>query len=192
MNELKLALFKRPGGVLQGVITSVDKPLDHSLNGLEYEQKFRRMLEAFSPYARLDLIITSNGGVVASAFGLMQAVLKMKRPTRVLVDGRCDSAASLLLCVADEHQVMITPNSSIFIHMPRRIARKKVAGIWKFFAMQNDLATVNMMISAYRARLHWSRRAIRQMMTETRRFSAKEAVDCGLCDAICERWVFEP
>ena len=191
MQELKWALYRKPGGVVQAVITSCQKDPSQIPNAFVYEKKFKRMLEPFKPFTRLDVIVSSPGGAVNSAFGMLKAIYDSHRPVRVLMDGYCGSSATFFVSAADKGQCFITSGGSMYVHMPKLYGREKLSGIWKLLDAQQQLSVVNGMICMYRAKLHWPRREIRLMIKESRRFTAKEAVDVGFADAIMERREFE-
>lgn len=187
-----MALKKMPGGVLQVTVASVPRTPEQLLSGYGYERRARRMLEPFLPCARLDLIIDSAGGALSSAEGITKAIADLaKCPIRVLIDGQCSSAATLVAMAADKGQLMITPRSSVFIHMPKTYGIRRQGGAVQLYERLGKLVAVNTLITVYRSRLKWPRRDIRQMIRDSRRFTAREAVEAGLCDAICERWIFE-
>lgn len=182
--ELKWSLLKRPGGVVQATVTSVEKPPDKLLkNAYEYESRFRKELAAVYPFTRLDLIIDSNGGAVSSACGISAAVLAAKRPVRVLIDGECGSAATLV-AYGTGGKVYITPRSHIMIHMPKVVVCKRSGGIWSFFDKIGKTSTINYMLCLYRHKTRRPKAELRKMLRESRRFSSTEAVMMNFADAI--------
>lgn len=192
MQELKWSLLKRPGGVLQVRISSVDAdPRTCCQTSEAYYKKFRAMLAPFRPWIRTDVIVASPGGVVYSAFGMAKALLDEHRPIRVLLNGFCGSAGSFFVGIADKGECCIIPEGRVYIHASRAVRCVKTGIGWEFRAALTKLSITNAMISFYRSRLHWPRRDVRRMITESRRFTAQEAVDAGLCDRIVTLAEFE-
>lgn len=188
VGELKWQLLKRPGGVLQAIVTSVDKePRQLLRDAWAYSKKFKRELDAVGPFTRLDLIINSHGGAVNSAYGMTRAALDCKRPIRVLIDGDCGSAASFVAYGVGV-PVQITQMGSIYIHMPKSYNAKRDGQLMEILSKMN---TVNYMISIYRACLHWRRKDVRQMIKDSRRFKPQEAVNVGLCTEVTTRQIWE-
>ena len=183
--ELKWTLLKRPGGVLSAMVTSVEKPPDKFLkNAIEYESRFRKELEAAAPFDRINLIIDSPGGSVASAEGMSAAVLARKCPIRILIDGRCYSAATIV-AYGTAAPVCITSGSRIMFHMPRVLGCKKLGGVWTVVYQWTKLATVNYMLSIYRSKSkQLSRPELKKMMETGAYMSADEAIRKGFADRL--------
>lgn len=189
--ELRFSLLKKPGDVLQAYVTSVDVPPDKLLrNAYEYESRFRAELDQAGPFQRLDMIVNSPGGSIASASGMTAAVAEaVKRygaKIRVLISGECSSAATLLIYELPFKAlpVYITPGSHIMIHMPKTERWTKSGGSWSLLAKAAKAATVSTMISVYRARTRRTRQEIRGIMESGKTFSPGEAVAYGLCDEV--------
>lgn len=189
MQELKWSIMKKPGGVLLITVTSCEKEPNQIPDAFVYERKFKRMLEPFRPITRIDLIVNSPGGAVNSALGMTKALADEKRPIRCLIDGQCGSAVTMVALPCRE--VYITPASHVYIHMPKTYGAKKLSGVWHLMSRLQKLSTVNTLISIYRHRLGWSRKDVRQMMKDSRRFTPAEAVETHLVDMIMERREFE-
>lgn len=184
--EFKWSLLRRPGGVLSAMVTSVEKPVDKlKKSGAEYEQIYRADLAAAEPYDRIDLIIDSAGGSVASADGLCAAVLATKKPVRVLIDGRCMSAATMVAYGVGAKTVCITSRSHIMFHMPTVVGYKNKGGIWTALYSFIRSGTVSAMIGLYRARSKtFSRSTLRHMMENSATMTPAQAVETGFADKI--------
>lgn len=192
MQVLKLSLRKAPGGVVRGYVTSVPVKAEQLLSAGGYERRFRAQLADCLPCDRLDLVIDSAGGALASAEALTKAIADLaKCPVRVLIDGQCASAATLVAMAADKGQLMITPRSSVFVHEPKAYGIERVGGALRLYQKVGRVVAVSTLVTVYRSRLKWPRREIRKMIHGSRRFTAAEAVEAGFCDAVCERWIFE-
>lgn len=201
MAELGWTMTRRKDGGIRVKVASVSKPVEKLLgNRREYYNKFMRHLKAAGEYTDIWIQIDSTGGSLASACGMLQA-LGMSgakgHKMRVLIHGRCDSAATMLLKLP--WPVYITPTSGIYIHMPSsaRYKKEKGGGYSMISCRKMDReAAVGAMESAYIHRCKANgkkkkRREIRAMMEEGRRFTPAEAVEYGLADGIMTEAEFE-
>lgn len=188
---LKLSLLKKPGGVVQGRITSVSIKPNEAMNAFEYAKIYREQLEALMPMVRLDLIIDSRGGLAESACGLLDVLEDLDRPIRVLIDGQCSSAATLIAFGAVVGDVSITPNSYVYVHMPTVGRYKQEGGIWTAMKRLGTLTCAHLFMGTYAARSKQSKRIWKQYMVEGTTFKAPDAVAVGLCDRVLERWRWE-
>lgn len=191
--EFKWSLLRRPGGILSAMVTSVDKPVEKlRKSGAEYEGIYRKELAAAEPYDRIDLIIDSAGGSVASADGMCAAILDTKKPVRVLIDGRCMSAATMVAYGVDAKIVCITSRSHIMFHMPTVTGYKKMGGIWTALYQFIRAGTVNAMISIYRAKSKtFSRSQLKHMMESSATMTPAQAVVAGFADKIVTMDAFQ-
>lgn len=196
--ELKLSILKHPGGVALGMITSVEKPPDKLLkDAYGYEKKNREILKAAEPFDRLDLVIDSSGGYVASAAGMAaaieEAVKGKNRSIRILIDGQCSSAATMIAYGLPFKgiPVYITPRSHILVHLPKSGVYEKTGSDWKYLQRMAKLVTTNHLIAIYKDRTRRPRAEIRQWMKDSKTFTAGEAVMAGLADAITTLAAFQ-
>lgn len=201
MAELGWTMTRRKDGGIRVTVTSVSKPVEKLMgNRREYYNRFMRHLQKAGEYEDIRIIINSTGGSLASACGMLQALgmagAKGKK-MRILISGRCDSAATMLLKLP--FPVYITPTSSIYIHMPNNARYKKEKG--GGFSMvslkrMDKEAAVGAMEGAYIHRCKSNgkkkkRKEIRAMMEEGRRFTPQAAVEYGLADGIMTAAEFE-
>lgn len=196
--EVKMELRKRSDGTLRVIISSVDKPIKQMLlNRKEYYEKAKAYLDKAGKFDRIRVEINSQGGSLDSAIGITTALCQRHEDMRILIDGRCDSAATLLLELPAP--VYITQNSGIYIHSPctQRYQRQK-NGEYKL--IQTESFALKMAKSyfsaAYRIRGKQSgkkirRRDIRMWLARGARFAPQEAVDAGLCCKVMSRVEFE-
>ena len=201
MAELGWQTTRMQNGGIRVKVTSVSKPVGKLLlNRREYYNKFIRHMKAAGEFKDIWSEVNSTGGRLASACGMVQAlgVAGWKgHKMRVLINGRCDSAATMLLKLP--FPVYITPTSSIFIHMPNNARYKKEKG--GGFSMvslkrMDKEAAVGAMEGAYIHRCKSNgkkkkRKEIRAMMEEGRRFTPQAAVEYGLADGIMTAAEFE-
>lgn len=173
-------------------VTSIDKPANKFLRN-QREYYMRRMEELDKVLTRdvkkIDIIVNSIGGSVDSAYGISGAInminAKHKYDCRILIDGCCYSAATL---IAFQHfgSIYITPNSSVKFHSPRPI---NPTG--SFLEKISQKQTYSLMVSTYKRRTHKPKKLLKEWIDQGKRFTAKEAVEIGLCDAIMQRYEFD-
>ena len=196
--ELKMELRKMQNGGIRCLITSVDKPIRQMLlNRREYYEKARAYLKKAGDFDKIWIIVDSQGGSLDSAIGLTSALCMEKVPKRVLIDGCCHSAATLLLEL--DAPVYMTERSSIYIHSPNRQRYKRQPdGEYQLVNTESygmKLAKAYMVesykIRCKRTRKKHRKREYRQWVEEGKRFTAAEAVEAGMADGIMSRAEFD-
>ena len=190
-SELKIRLRVKPNKVLECVIESVNIPKNKVLeNAYTYKDKFMAQLEMLGEFERLDIIIDSRGGSLDSAWGLVDALYAMPGKARVLIDGQCGSAATMIPA-GIKGPVFITERSSVYIHGPQAAPNDRGGKIFALYQRFAKKWSTKMMVKFYRTRIKKPRKTIRQWMENGTRFSPKEAVEVGFCDGIMSRYEFE-
>lgn len=196
--EVKMELRKRSDGVLRAIITSVDKPIKNMCRDRrEYYNKARAYLLRAGDFREIWVEINSQGGSLDSVSGIALALCQRKEPMKILIDGRCDSAATLLLELPAP--CYITDKSGIYIHSPctQRYQRQK-DGEYKLIKTEKFAlsAARSYFSSAYRIRAKQSgkklkRKTIKDWLLKGARFTALEAVQVGLANHVTTRTEFE-
>lgn len=194
VSELSWKTYMRPGGILRVFVTSVAKNPDKLLrDAREYEKRFLRDLDGIrQPVSRVDFYFDSVGGAVNSAQGMLSAIYRRfgKTPGRVLIDGMCGSAATIV-AFGIGGPAYITERSTILIHRPKMLDCMRRGGIWAIQEKAGKSATVRIMLEAYRGKTKRPRKEIRKWIDEGRRFSPGDACEAGLCERIMSRAEFE-
>ena len=182
-------------------VTSRPRPIEKLLgNKRAYYNHFMYWLKQAGKYAFIDLYIDSEGGSVHSACGMVRALAMQGwkgKDVRILINGRCDSAATLLLKLYAP--VYITETGSVYIHMPSRVRYVKSGDGYreKETSRHGMETTAGMFEGAYLHRMKRNgekfgkKSGIRAMMEKGHRFGAREAVAVGLCDGIMSRETFD-
>lgn len=193
-----MELRKRSDGVLRAIITSVDKPIKTMCRERrEYYEKARSYLNRAGEFREIWVEISSQGGSLDSAIGLTTALCQRKEPMKILIDGRCDSAATLLLELPAP--CYITEKSGIYIHSPctQRYQRQKDGEYKLIKTEQFALRIAKSYFSyAYRIRAKQNqkklrRKTIKEWLLNGARFTAAEAVEAGLAYKVISRMDFE-
>lgn len=196
--ELKMELRKRSDGVLRAIITSVDKPIKTMCRDRrEYYERMRGYLLKAGEFREIWVEINSTGGALDSAIGITAALCQRPEPMRILIDGRCDSAATLLLELPAP--CYITEKSGMYIHSPcRQRYQRQNDGEYKLVKTDKLSLKIAMsyLSSSYRIRAKQckkkiKRKTIKGWMLNGARFSAAEVVEIGLANKIISRSDFE-
>lgn len=188
-SEIKITVMVKPGRLVINV-GSKEIPVNSALvNAFEYKQSFLKQINRYGEFEHTDIIIDSYGGAIDSAYGLVDALYTLQGKGRILIDGQCRSAATLIPAGL-KCPVYITERSSVYIHEPRAAATNRGGGfaLWQKLAKRWD---INMMVSFYRSRIKAPRKILRKWISEGRRFDAEEAVAVRFCDGIMKRYEFE-
>ena len=139
---------------------------------------------------RLDLIINCTGGATAFADGYGQALKHSGMRGRVLIDGACSSAATLIAYLPG-WPVAITAGSHMLIHYASKSRFRKRKGVWERLAtLTGDIGlstTDDVMLALYRRRTGHPEERIRDWMAHQKLFRAAEAVAFGFADEMVLR-----
>lgn len=143
---------------------------------------------------RVDVIVNATGGATAFAQGYGEALARCGMRGRVLIDGACSSAATILI-YTPRWPVAITQGSHMQIHYARRKRFRHRKGVWEYLGEQTGQlglsTTDDVMLRLYRRRTHKPEELIRDWMATEHRFTAAEAVVMGLADEMCLRAEWE-
>ena len=126
----------------------------------------------------VDVYINSGGGEITSASEIY-AMLTAYRNIKIHVVGMAASAASVIMCAGD---CDISPTSMIMIHNVSSFA----VGDYNTMSHESQvlLTATKAMAAAYVAKTGKSENDFLKLMNEEKWFTAKEAVEIGLCDRI--------
>ena len=191
LSVLKLSCMKRPGSVVQAKLTSVEIKPNQTRTAYEYAKMYRDTLMSLMPFVRLDMIIDCHGGLTESACGLLDVLEELDRPIRVLIDGRCGSAATLIAFGAVIKDAAITPGSSVYVHMPTIGQYRREGGVWNVIRKLGTMSSYHLFAGTYAARSKQPKALWKKYMQDGTTFKAQEAVDIGLCSRIIPRWEWE-
>lgn len=141
-------------------------------------------LELTDPGKPILLVINSPGGVIDAGFAVWDQIKMITSPVTTLVTGLAASMGSILsLCAASKRR-FATPNSRIMIHQP------SIAGYVK--GQATDLAiqakeikrTHQHLVNLYVKLTGQPLEVIEKALDRDRWFTAEEALEFGLIDAI--------
>ena len=126
----------------------------------------------------VDVYINSGGGEITSASEIY-AMLTAYKNVRIHVVGMAASAASVIMCAGD---CDISPTSMVMIHNVSSFA----VGDYNTMSHESQvlLTATKAMAAAYVAKTGKSENDFLKLMNEEKWFTAKEAVEIGLCDRI--------
>lgn len=126
----------------------------------------------------VDVYINSGGGEITSASEIY-AMLAAYKNIKIHVVGMAASAASVIMCAGD---CDISPTSMVMIHNVSSFA----VGDYNTMSHESQvlLTATKAMAAAYVAKTGKSENDFLKLMNEEKWFTAKEAVEIGLCDRI--------
>lgn len=126
----------------------------------------------------VDVYINSGGGEITSASEIY-AMLTAYKNIKIHVVGMAASAASVIMCAGD---CDISPTSMVMIHNVSSFA----VGDYNTMSHESQvlLTATKAMAAAYVAKTGKSENDFLKLMNEEKWFTAKEAVEIGLCDRI--------
>lgn len=126
----------------------------------------------------VDVYINSGGGEITSASEIY-AMLTAYKNIKIHVVGMAASAASVIMCAGD---CDISPTSMVMIHNVSSWAE----GDYNTMSHESQvlLTATKAMAAAYVAKTGKSENDFLKLMNEEKWFTAKEAVEIGLCDRI--------
>ena len=128
------------------------------------------------------LRISSFGGCVAQATGILIAIRETKLPTRAIVDDCALSAATLFTLAADH--VAIREHAQLYFHRPStHTPATGNAKFWRRIASELDLTT-RRFAHAFEVHRGIPAKRIRQLINRDTYVNAKQALRLGLVDEI--------
>ena len=128
----------------------------------------------------VDVYINSGGGEIFSATEIYES-LKQYGNVKIHVVGIAASAASIIMCAGD---CDISPTSMVMIHN----VSSWTEGDYNAMSHESQvlLTATKAMAAAYVAKTGKSEKDFLKLMNEEHWFTAKEAVETGLCDRIAD------
>lgn len=128
----------------------------------------------------VDVYINSGGGEIFSATEIYES-LRQYGNVKIHVIGMAASAASIIMCAGD---CDISPTSMVMIHNVSSWAE----GDYNTMSHESQvlLTATKAMAAAYVAKTGKSEKDFLKLMNEEHWFTAKEAVEVGLCDRIAD------
>lgn len=189
-------LVKTRDGKLQmlKITTAETTPGKQLPTGKAYSEVFQKKLEQFGRIDCLNMIIDSRGGSFYSAAGCQDAIRRMQKAgqigkVKILIEGMCGSAATLVaFSNYKDCEVSITPDSRVYIHMPKVYEYRRSGGIWSVIQKMGTRTAVRTFLELYRDRMKGvSKAEIQAWMEQGKSFNAGAAVSLGLCDRIATR-----
>ena len=128
----------------------------------------------------VDVYINSGGGEIFSATEIYES-LRQYGNVKIHVVGMAASAASVIMCAGD---CDISPTSMVMIHNVSSWAE----GDYNTMSHESQvlLTATKAMAAAYVAKTGKSEKDFLKLMNEEHWFTAKEAVEVGLCDRIAD------
>lgn len=127
----------------------------------------------------VDIYINSGGGDIFSATEIYSTIQKYKDKTKIHVVGLAASAASVIMCAAEND---ISATSMVMIHNVSSIAQ----GNFKDFKHESETLRKadKAMCQAYIDKSGKAESDFLPLMDKETWFTAQEAVDIGLCDKV--------
>lgn len=153
------------------------------------EHYFRTLQDAIGELLPYEMIITVDcaGGAMESAAAIARAVERADVPlTRVLIDGRCDSAAAFLVCelaMDSAAEIVITRRSTMLLHWPVRCKYRVSTGEKIHEGIASPGCRLQM-LEALARRTGRPEDVVRGWLDASKRMRAEEACAFGLCDSM--------
>ncbi len=132
----------------------------------------------------VDIYINSGGGDIFSATEIYSVIRSYKGNTKIHVTGIAASAASVIMCAGS---CDISPTSMVMIHNVSTVA----GGDFRDFRHESETLRKadKAMCQAYVLKTGKSEDELLALMDKETWFTAKEAVELGLCDELAGREV---
>jgi ATP-dependent Clp protease protease subunit len=139
-------------------------------------------LESENPTKEIAFYINSPGGVVTSAFAMMDTMNYVKCPVATMCIGQAASAGSLLLTCGEKGKRYSLPNSRVMIHQPSGGAQGMASDIE--IQAREILKLREKLNNIYVAQTGQKLSAIEKAMDRDTDMSAQEAKTFGLIDHV--------
>ncbi len=139
-------------------------------------------LESEDPSKDICMYINSPGGVVTSAFSIMDTMGYIKCDVSTLCIGQACSAGSLLLCAGAKGKRHALPNARVMVHQPSGGAQGQATDIE--IQAREILKMRERLNAIYAKNTGQSIDAIETAMERDRFMSPEEALEFGLIDKV--------
>ena len=139
----------------------------------------------------INLFITSIGGEVDAGLAIYDAIKGCRNYVRGMVYGECSSAASYILQACDER--MMSPHSYLMIHIgsegggeSMHVHNKERWDEWN--AIQGKKMEDIYLKKIKEKKKRFTRKQLQELLKFDTILPAKEAIELGLVDSICEQF----
>ncbi len=164
----------------QGVITlsgEVGSEMNHSF----FESMW--YLNQNPEIREIKLILDSPGGSVQDGLAMIDMIRNSKKKVVCIVAGMAYSMGAVILAASNER--LILPNSKVMIHEPSLMRAGGNASSMRETA--EDLIKTNELLCSLLAECTGhTKEEVEQLVQKDHYFTAKEAVEFGICDRIAE------
>lgn len=169
------------------IVSDEDKPIyDYCGISSTSPADVSEAFETLTDGEHMDIYINSGGGDMVAATEIYTNIREHKDNVTIHVSGMAASAATIIMCAAESE---ISPTAMVMIHNVSSAAY----GNHKDFEYQSDvLKTADKAVcQAYTEKTGKTEDEFLQLMDSEKWFTAKEAVEIGLCDRIAGREILE-
>lgn len=169
------------------IVSDEDKPIyDYCGISSTSPSDISNAFETLPDGEKMDIYINSGGGDMVAATEIYTSIREHKDNVTIHVSGMAASAATIIMCAAESE---ISPTAMVMIHNVSSAAY----GNHKDFEHQSDvLKTADKAVcQAYTEKTGKSEKEFLQLMDSEKWFTAKEAVEIGLCDRIAGKEILE-
>lgn len=169
------------------IVSDEDKPIyDYCGIAATSPSDISNAFETLPDGEKMDIYINSGGGDMVAATEIYTSIREHKDNVTIHVSGMAASAATIIMCAAESE---ISPTAMVMIHNVSSAAY----GNHKDFEHQSDvLRTADKAVcQAYTEKTGKTEEEFLQLMDSEKWFTAKEAVEIGLCDRIAGREILE-
>lgn len=169
------------------IVSDEDKPIyDYCGIAATSPSDISNAFETLPDGEHADIYINSGGGDMVAATEIYTSIREHKDNVTIHVSGMAASAATIIMCAAESE---ISPTAMVMIHNVSSAAY----GNHKDFEHQSDvLKTADKAVcQAYTEKTGKSEEEFLQLMDSEKWFTAKEAVEIGLCDRIAGKEILE-
>ncbi len=171
-HNLNFALRKKEADILQAVKDAKQK---HRLKSIDVDAPLYTTTIRIRPKP-IRLFLSTRGGVIHSAFTVVDTILALKVPVHTIVQGYVASAGTLISLAGKKR--FITPNSYMMVHELRGSA-------WgRFSEVRDDMSNMTMLMNHlvrfYIKYTTMPETVIREALTHDVKWTAAECIERGL------------
>lgn len=134
----------------------------------------------------IDIFINSPGGEITAGMMIYDIVTTTKVPYRMICIGQAFSMAAVIFCAGTKGKRFILPHSQLMLHEP--LLSTHIGGNCTSIKNVSEtlLETRQLINGLLSKHCDQSIEEVEKACSYDHFFSASEAIDFGLCDAICE------
>lgn len=155
-----------------------EKWYEEDVTPLEIDKQIKKL----SNCSHIDVRVNSYGGSVPAGLAIVAMLKRVKATTTAYIDGIGASMGSVIPMACDK--VVMAENAMLMVHKPLTIAMGNAEDFKKEIEILDKCE--EQLVQIYMKRFKGTEEEMRELLAKETWFSAKDALEVGLCDEVEE------